>query len=216
MFGNTLVLLLMMVTSYPEEQRLLRFIGNSGFEISDGQNIILIDFPYKSGAYGYMTFKTSEIHKRRNSLCLFTHRHADHFNQEDLSAIGCVVAGPSEVLTEVESSQHLGDGSPWKFRGALISCIQSEHGDVEHCSYSIHWHNTTFVVAGDVESLQPVLKRVTEIDFLLVPYWLSGELHQVRKRYPKAKIIVSHQESGDRNELCKGCLRLEQGGSVDW
>jgi hypothetical protein len=51
-----------------------RFIGNSGFEISDNVDTILLDFPYESGAYGYMTFDSGEVHARRSTLCLFSFR----------------------------------------------------------------------------------------------------------------------------------------------
>lgn len=39
----------------------IRFIGNCGFYMTDGEFNFYIDFPYKSGAYNYMEYDTSEI-----------------------------------------------------------------------------------------------------------------------------------------------------------
>ncbi|MBK7427049.1 MAG: hypothetical protein IPI60_08480 [Saprospiraceae bacterium] len=39
----------------------IQFIGNCGLYMSDGKEDIYIDFPYKSGAYGYMTYEITGI-----------------------------------------------------------------------------------------------------------------------------------------------------------
>ena len=59
----TFVLLTAVVAPSPGIEA--RFIGNSAFEVSDGTATILIDFPYQSGAFGYMTFLPAELRPRR-------------------------------------------------------------------------------------------------------------------------------------------------------
>lgn len=52
----------------------IQFIGNCGFHMTDGKTNFYIDFPYKSGAYGYMEFKDSELDSiKENSVFIFTH-----------------------------------------------------------------------------------------------------------------------------------------------
>ena len=41
-----------------------RFIGNAAFEITDGEFTLLTDFPYQSGAFGYMTYDPAEVARR--------------------------------------------------------------------------------------------------------------------------------------------------------
>lgn len=61
----------------------IQFIGNCGLSMSDGKSNLYIDFPYKSGAYGYMKYESIEIDSiKDNSTFLFTHRHADHYSKK--------------------------------------------------------------------------------------------------------------------------------------
>lgn len=39
----------------------IRFIGNCGLHMTDGNANLYLDFPYKSGAYNYMEYDASEI-----------------------------------------------------------------------------------------------------------------------------------------------------------
>jgi len=216
MLSNTLALVLLLAAPPAQHQAHLRYVGNSGFEITDGSSVILIDFPYESGAYGYMTFEPTELRARSDSLCLFTHRHADHFDPEALSSIGCSIAGPPEVLAKARSVPQLEGHSQWKFGGASIRCLQSEHGDVQHCSYLVTWCGSTVLIAGDVETLGSLLEHVEQLDLLLVPHWLTADMSQVHDRFPGAKVVLSHQLEGEQIELCRGCVVLSQGESIEW
>ncbi len=198
----------------PEEALTLRFIGNAGFEITDGTSTILVDFPYQSGAYGYMRYDSTEIRRRDNALCLFTHSHADHFSAERLPGIGCTVAGPSSVLAQRTASEALDEESPWRFGSATIRCIASEHGDVDHCSFVLNWQERDIVVAGDVETVEPVLRQVAEVDLLIMPFWVSEEATAIRDRFPGVRMLLVHEEPGEDRVECAGCLHLDQGESM--
>jgi hypothetical protein len=51
----------------------IQFIGNCGLYLTDGKSNLYIDFPYKSGAYGYMTYAQTKIDSiKENSIFLFT------------------------------------------------------------------------------------------------------------------------------------------------
>jgi hypothetical protein len=163
-----------------------------------------------------MSYDPSELHERTGSLCLFTHAHADHFSPGDLAKIGCAVAGPPEVLTRVDAGQRLEGGPRWTFGGADVACLRSEHGDVEHCSYLLSWDDGALFIAGDVESVEPLLNRAAHADLWILPYWLSKEATELREHFPEAKIVFSHYKSDLGFELCEGCVRLGQGESLTW
>ena len=66
----------------------IRFIGNCGLYLSDGNTNLYTDFPYKSGAYGYMKYDPIEIDSiKENALFLFTHQHADHYSKKIIKQI---------------------------------------------------------------------------------------------------------------------------------
>ena len=57
-----------------------RFIGNMAFQISDGAFTILTDYPYISGAFGYMEYQSETVKPVGTVLSLVTHEHDDHWN----------------------------------------------------------------------------------------------------------------------------------------
>lgn len=193
----------------------IRYIGNAGFEISDGTWTLLVDFPYRSGAHGYMTFDSGELQARDRSLCLFTHVHADHFDPGSLERISCAVAGPPEVLDFVDRSSWLGDGPTWKFGQAAIRCLSTDHPPVEHCSYLIEWQSRTLFVTGDVEELSGLFGLEGPIDTILLSAWLAPEVPRIRARYPSARIIVSHRSARDDLSECEECVVPTQGHEID-
>lgn len=216
MITKTFILVALLAASPPDATGTLRYIGNAGFEISDGVHTVFLDFPYESGAYGYMRFDASEMKTRPGSFCLISHAHADHFNPDAIDQVGCRVAGPSEVLSVVAESARVPGPSPWKLESATATCIDSEHGGVEHCTLVLKWHGTTIVAAGDIESLVPLIKELPRPDILVLPYWLASEASIVREAFSDVKIILSHEEEGASVDPCTGCLRPSQGDSIQW
>ena len=73
----------------------MTFIGNAGFHMTDGNTNIYFDFPYKSGAYGYMKYSENELSKiKDNAVFIFTHKHADHYAKKLVRKLkGKVYAG---------------------------------------------------------------------------------------------------------------------------
>jgi L-ascorbate metabolism protein UlaG (beta-lactamase superfamily) len=66
----------------------IKFIGNCGLYLTDGNSDLYIDFLYKSGAYGYMKYDQAEIDSiKENAKFLFTHRHANHYSKKILKKI---------------------------------------------------------------------------------------------------------------------------------
>jgi L-ascorbate metabolism protein UlaG (beta-lactamase superfamily) len=197
-------------------ERTLRFIGNNGFELSDGTSTILLDFPYISGAHGYMRFDARELRHRPASLCLFTHRHADHFDPAAIEDIGCQVAGPREVTSQVPPSRRLPGNSPWRMGGVTGECLPTVHQQLEHCTLIVRWHGRVIVSLGDIESLDGLVERLPRPDILLVPVWFVRRMQTLSGAFPAAAIYLTHAEPGAVPGACLRCRQLQQGESVAW
>ncbi len=80
----TLIFCLLTLVGYSQTKEIqIKFIGNCGLYMTDGTTNIYTDFPYKSGAYGYMEFEESELDSvKENSIFIFTHKHADHYSKK--------------------------------------------------------------------------------------------------------------------------------------
>lgn len=206
----TLALVFLISSASSEAPLDIRFIGNAGFELSDGKSTILIDFPYESGAFGYMTFPRSELRRRDGSLCLFTHRHADHFDPNAISAIGCSVAGPAEVQSAVPASLRAGPGPTWTYGDATIRCLTTQHANVEHCSYLIGWRDQHIFVSGDSEDLTILEQINVPLDTLFVPAWLIPEIESTS--YPATStVVIDHYMPDEVIPECRNCIIPPQG-----
>jgi L-ascorbate metabolism protein UlaG (beta-lactamase superfamily) len=208
------VLFLLGVTASPPPVLSARFIGNSAFELSDGTATIFLDFPYQSGAFGYMTFPSAEVAPRTDALCLFTHRHADHFDPSIVPSLGCGVAGPAEVQSRVASSLRAGPGPVWHFHDARIECLSTPHASLEHCSYAISWHGIEIFVSGDIEDLEAIQASDRRFHALFVPSWLAPTVAGLDLTSYQ-QVVVHHHTANERPTDCARCLVPSQGRSFE-
>ena len=59
-----IIIVIILISNYGYSQTnkiTVKFIGNCGLYLTDGNLNIYIDFPYKSGAHNYMEYDKSEI-----------------------------------------------------------------------------------------------------------------------------------------------------------
>ena len=67
LFGFILFIILTNFSFGQTNEISITFIGNAGFHMTDGKTNIYFDFPYKSGAYGYMTYDETELNKIKDN-----------------------------------------------------------------------------------------------------------------------------------------------------
>jgi L-ascorbate metabolism protein UlaG (beta-lactamase superfamily) len=160
----------------------IKFIGNCGLYLTDGNSNLYIDFPYKSGAHNYMEYDKSELDsvKKENSTFIFTHKHADHYSKSLLNKMEGNKYGPwnIEEIKNIEKS----------LINFTIESFKTEHKvfgiSFEHYSYLIVWHNKRIFISGDTENADTVAK-ISKIDWLFAPVWL---LTDAKEKNIKAKL----------------------------
>jgi L-ascorbate metabolism protein UlaG (beta-lactamase superfamily) len=209
-----MLLNLALLTATPSAELAVRFIGNAGFELNGGDATILVDFPYQSGAFGYMTFDRAELRERKPSLCVFTHRHDDHFDPAAIASIGCSVAGPPDLLAALPPASRAGEGPTWTFAGAEVRCIPTEHHGGGHCSHLIAWRGKRLYFTGDVEELSGLDRVEGGLDVVFLPAWLASKAAAVRSKFPGVRIVIQHHRS-DEAVSCEECVVPRQGAAVD-
>jgi L-ascorbate metabolism protein UlaG (beta-lactamase superfamily) len=121
----------------------IRFIGNCGLHLTDGNDNIYIDFPYKSGAHHYMEYDKSEVDSIRNNVVLlFTHKHSDHYSRRLAKGASRHIYGPWNV-----KDLKVLNNSLEKFS---IQAFKTKHQySFNHYSYLITWHNRKIYISGD-------------------------------------------------------------------
>ncbi|MCI0605010.1 MBL fold metallo-hydrolase [bacterium] len=210
-----LILVASLVFSVPEDpaQLEMRFLGNEAFEITDGTTTILSDFPYESGAFGYMTYDPKLLNARKNAYCLITHQHQDHFDASLHSRIGCKVLGPPDVMQQVAKQSRVN----WEKHLARVDdvnirAIPSTHGKVDHYSYRVEWKNKSFYFVGDTDDPATLLSQ-PKLDVLFITPWLLEKIPEEKLKTLANTVVIYHHAAKEEIN-CSNCILPKQGQTI--
>jgi L-ascorbate metabolism protein UlaG (beta-lactamase superfamily) len=191
----------------------IRFIGNAAFELTDGRSTLLVDFPYVSGAGGFMTFDSAAVRPWGPVLALFTHGHRDHFDRAALLERGWPAFGPAELLALLPPDRVFARTDSVAFGAFRVVRIPERHADVAHVAYLITWGGRRIYHSGDTEDPAD-LQAMPELDVALVQENLLCWMAQQRgARVPARDVIVIHHFAGG-SRGCLGARELRQGEAI--
>ncbi len=187
-----LVITLFLVSnfSYSQSKEIkIKFLGNCGLYITDGKLNLYIDFPYKSGAYGYMKYEKSEIDSlKNNSIFLFTHRHADHYSKKILKEYKSKHSGKFFGNWNVKKIERLNNS----IEDFKIEPFKTKHKfTFKHYSYLLTWHGKKMFFSGDTEDIKTI-KTLKNIDWVFIPYWLFLDAKEKNVKIDAVKFSIYH------------------------
>ena len=181
-----------------------RFLGNAAFELSDGEATLLTDFPYRSGAFGYMEYDPKELSARPHSICLITHAHADHFEASLVAKIGCRLVDPAAAA----------GGEDIRLQGITIKPVRTEHAGIAHFSYLVEWKGLRLYFTGDTESTVE-LARQGPLDALFITPWLLEAARAANALPDTPRVIVYHHQAGEKVPAGPGGIVPRQGQVIE-
>lgn len=186
-------------------------VGNAGVTLSDGITSLLVDLPYESGAFGYMTYDPSELKPRGEVASVITHDHLDHFDEALLASRGeWRVLGPRSVLSRLPFERWVW-GDSVRIGAFDVVTIATPHTD-DHRSYRIRWGGNVFHFTGDTEDPRH-LQASPPIDVLFITPWLSCAA--VREGLlDVARRSVAYHLSPDGADTVCGDVRVPEQGST--
>jgi ribonuclease BN (tRNA processing enzyme) len=177
----------------------ITFLGNCGFFMTDGNFNIYVDFPYKSGAYGYMTYQPGLLDSiHANSVFLFTHGHADHYSKKDFKKTNQKLYGPWPVKFLMSNKRkyklyELNNSIP----GFSITEFKTKHGlSYKHLSYLVEWNKKRIFISGDTH-ISDTLASVKNLDLVFAAPWLMYDAMDKNFKIDSKKIILYHLRSGE-------------------
>lgn len=168
----------------------IRFIGNCGLYMSDGQLDVYVDFPYQSGAFNYMKYDKAELDSiRDNALFIFTHRHPDHYAGRHLRKRSGQIIGPWKVAKKKRANlQKLRDSFP----DFSIQVFKTKHRfSSKHSSYLLSWHGKKIFLSGDTETAG-TMAAIPAMDLAFVPYWILSDAKEKGLKINAEKFIIYH------------------------
>jgi len=147
----------------------IKFIGNCGLHLTDGNTSIYIDFPYKSGAHNYMKYDNAQFDSIiDNSIFIFTHRHKDHYSKKLVKQMKRKFKGKIYGNWNVKQLNELNN----TINEFTIKAIKTPHRfTFKHYSYLITWHGKKIYISGDTGSLDEISK-IKNIDWCFINPWL--------------------------------------------
>jgi L-ascorbate metabolism protein UlaG (beta-lactamase superfamily) len=174
----------------------VRFIGNMAFSITDGKTTLLTDFPYQSGAFGYMTYDTGAPSVPSGSLCLVTHGHLDHFDPSLFQKLDAALIAPPSTVAKLETKRAIALAPKMSYRDIRIEAFRTPHGDVEHYSYLVIWHGLRLYFTGDTDSAEQLL-AMRDLDVAFVSPWLIEAVARQKGRIDSRLLVAYHHRAGE-------------------
>ena len=171
------------------------FIGNMAFHITDGTVALITDFPYESGAFGYMKWSRDRVPAGQGPLCLVTHSHRDHFLPRLAHEFCGIVLGPDDV-TRAGKLKALEMKSEVQWEGITIRPLATPHVSLEHYSYLVEWRGLRLYFSGDTENTASLL-AARELDVAFVSPWLLRTVQKLGRRIDARQIVVYHHRAGE-------------------
>ncbi|MBK7175006.1 MAG: MBL fold metallo-hydrolase [Bacteroidales bacterium] len=169
-FLSVLTLLAVSIMSYSQTMEIkIRFIGNCGLYMTDGNTNIYVDFPYKSGAHNYMEYDLSELDSVKiNPVFIYTHKHSDHFAGKVVKKLAKRLSGDIYSPWNIEELVKLNN----KIKDFTIEVFKTKHRfSINHYSYLITWHNKRIFISGDTGNVE-TMSTLKDIDWAFMPFWI--------------------------------------------
>jgi L-ascorbate metabolism protein UlaG (beta-lactamase superfamily) len=183
------------------------------FAITDGKTVLYTDFPYESGAFGYMTYDFAKVPKARGSLFLITHAHKDHFDPGLFAKMDGKVIAPPKVAATLPADRVIPFAPKMTYRDITIEAFPTPHGDADHASYLVTWHGLRLYFTGDTDSLDQLL-AMKNLDYAFVSPWLLGMTAQKKGRIDARTVVCYHHRAEDKNIPAVQDRIVPQAGSV--
>ena len=205
--------LVVLLVAWPQAGAELRvdLIGNAGVVLSDGSTSLLVDLPYESGAFGYMTYAAAALRPSGSVVSVITHAHRDHFDPAAfLARDSWQIIGPPSVVNDLPTARVLQSDSLQVGRFTVVA-ISTPHTD-DHRSYRVSWSGREIYFVGDTEDPGTVPSEL-RLDLLFITPWLSCLLADSGRNAFAARSVLYHQNPDGSDRVCGPVEILDQGAS---
>jgi L-ascorbate metabolism protein UlaG (beta-lactamase superfamily) len=198
----------------PRELR-FTFVGNTAFHVTDGERVLLTDFPYESGYSVYMEWDWAQVPPAEKPVIVVSHRHRDHLAVEHLERYpGATLIAPPDALA-LAAGQPVArlEAAPKAAAGGIeAECVPTPHADLGHCSWLVTWHGLRMWFTGDTEGADALL-AARDLDVAFVSPWVLARVARDGARIDARKVVVYHQQADEAVPPVQGSLQLKQGES---
>lgn len=167
----------------------IKYIGNCGYLIKLDSVEIFTDFPYVSGAYGYMEYDIDSIQLGKpNQYFIYTHLHKDHYSKKIVKELKIKTFRPR--MSSKKRKRYLEELQN-KYGIEILSFKTKHRFSLKHFSYGIKWKGKTIFLFGDTEMDFPDFIS-EKIDIMFITDWQIPRLKEFDFKYDIEHIIPYH------------------------
>ncbi len=168
----------------------VEFIGNMAMRLTDGLDTMYTDFPYRSGAAGYMEYSRDALDAVEQGVTLITHEHADHWDARAFARTKLKLIAPPAIAAAIEPDRVLPWGDSIRYGGIEVQPVATPHTDA-HVSYRVLWGGRRLYFSGDTESTEAILQE-RDLDVAFVSPWLLRTVLGAGQAIDADLIVVYH------------------------
>ena len=180
------------------------FIGNMAVHVTDGRVAILVDFPYQSGAFGYMEWSKAIVPTGPAPLCVISHSHDDHFAPRLARDFCGSILGPKDVVAgSGVRALELAPQVSWE--GLSVRPLATRHAGIEHYSFLVEWGGRRLYFTGDTDDPEALL-AARGLDVAFVSPWLLRTVGSQGLRIDARQVVVYHHKAGEAVPEIQGRL----------
>lgn len=148
----------------------VHLVGNAGVILTDRTTTLLVDLPYRSGAFGYQTYDPTTLPVTGDAVSVVTHAHLDHFEPALFGPTRWRIIASSQVTRGLPADRVL-DADSVQVGAFGIVAVPTPHTD-GHRSYRVRWRSRVLYLPGDTEDAG-ALARQPPLDVLFLTPWLA-------------------------------------------
>jgi len=168
----------------------VEFIGNMAMRLTDGLDTMYTDFPYRSGAYGYMEYSPDVLDTVGEGVAIITHEHDDHWDAREFAKTELRLIAPEPVAVAVEPDRVLPWADSIRYGGIEVQPVATPHID-GHTSYRVLWGGRRLYFSGDTDSPDAILLE-QDLDVAFVSPWLLRTVLDAGQAIDADLVVVYH------------------------
>ena len=186
------------------------FIGNMAVRVTDGRQALVSDFPYQSGASGYMEYDDDILDDIGSGVALISHGHADHWDQELFESTDLDVIAPPALTADIDPDRVIEWSDEIALGNIVVRPVATPHIE-PHSSYLVEWGGRRLYFTGDTESVDALLEQ-RDLDAVFISPWLLRDVLARNLDVDTELFVVYHHAAGEEVPTGAGIHVPTQGG----
>jgi hypothetical protein len=152
----------------------------------------------------------------KDGLCLITHPHLDHWDQELFEEMDHAIITPPDILENIKSDNKIPFDDIMTYKDMVVEAFETQHDgnprNFKHYSYLVTWHGLRLYISGDTVVDHALTMK--DIDIMFIPVWFTNKIRSQDLAIDAKTRVVFHQKQGQEIPPSQDYVVLKQGETL--